>query len=114
MTRVTKLTQFLNPLDSCSQPYLHGIGDQLVPAQVELGEGREIGESVPGYMSDLVVGQVEPLEGGVTPEGAEGNVPDLVVAQVEQRQFRQAVHDEADVRDVVQLVVVEVQLLHLK
>ena len=65
-------------------------------------------------MADLVVGEVEALEGGVSPEGAEGNVPDLVVAQVEQRQFRQAVHDEADVRHVVQLVVVEVQLLNLK
>ena len=65
-------------------------------------------------MPDLIVGEVEPLEGGVSPEGAEGDVPDLVVAQVEQRQFGQAVHDEADVRHVVQLVVVEVQLLHLQ
>ena len=68
---------------------------------------------VPGYVSDLVVGEVKPLEGGVPPEGAEGDVPDLVVAQVEERQFGEAVHDEAHVRHVVQLVVVQVQLLHL-
>ena len=65
-------------------------------------------------MPDLVVGEVESLEGGVAPEGAEGDVADLVVGEVEEGEARQAVHEEAHVRHVVQLVVRKVQLLHLQ
>ena len=69
---------------------------------------------IPGDVPDLVVGEVEPLEGGVPPEGAEGYIADLVVGEVEEGEARQAVHDEAHVRHVVQLVVRQVQLLHLQ
>ena len=69
---------------------------------------------IPGDVPDLVVGEVEPLEGGVPPEGAEGDVADLVVGEVEEGEARQAVHDEAHVRHVVQLVVRQVQLLNLQ
>ena len=32
---------------------LHGVGDQLVAAQVELGQGGQVGEGVPGSKSEL-------------------------------------------------------------
>ena len=32
---------------------LHGVGDQLVAAQVELGQGGQVGQGVPGSKSEL-------------------------------------------------------------